>query len=122
MYGFTPQFDFSFCIGSHLDQIGIGKFDVQFSFESGAKIAMQGDIDLFRGGEQIAQWSEDAGWSSLHFRDLLNQSVQRGRVVNKRLIELQFTDGLVLHLHDSSDQYESMQIYPSDSESSVIVI
>jgi hypothetical protein len=122
MYRFAPDLDFSFCIGSSLAQIAIGKYDVQFKFGSGATIAVQSKAVVFCQKEPIANWSEDNGWSSLAFHGLLNQSVVRGIVVDERTIELQFSEGLVLRLYDESDEYESMQIYLPAPNSDIIVV
>jgi hypothetical protein len=103
MYRFAPDFDLRFCVGSSLDQISIGRYDVQFTFGFGATIAVQSKAVVFRQEEPIANWSEDNGWSSLAFHGLLNQSVVRGIVFNERTIELQFTEGLALRLYDESD-------------------
>jgi len=40
----------------------------------------------------------------------MNTEVRRCEIVNERLIVLQFDNGIEMHLEDSSDQYESMQI------------
>jgi hypothetical protein len=40
----------------------------------------------------------------------MNAEVSRCEVVNDRLIVFEFDNGIAMHLEDSSDQYESMQI------------
>jgi hypothetical protein len=42
--------------------------------------------------------------------------------VDSKLLSIMFADSFVLELVDSSDQYESMQIYPHGSSDSMIVI
>jgi hypothetical protein len=111
MYLIPPDFDFSFCVGSTLNQIALGKYDVQFAFDSGAGIAVQSKATLICDGTTVAVWSEEEGWSSLAFQDLLNQSVESGEVIDERAFELHFTANFVLRLHDTSDQYESLRIH-----------
>ena len=116
----APGLDLSFCIGHSLDQIAIGKFDVQFKFGSGVTLALQSEGELVQSGAVVATWTELAGWSSLAFFPLLNQTVARARVFDERTIELQFSEGQVLRLFDNSDQFESMQIFGPGKELLVI--
>lgn len=111
MYRISPDLDLSFCVGSTLNQIALGKYDVQFVFDSGAKIAVQSNAVLIRHRTTVAVWTEEAGWSSLAFQGLHNQSVVSGAVTDERTLELHFTANFVLRLRDTADQYESMQIY-----------
>jgi hypothetical protein len=122
MYGIPENFDLSIILGFDLNMISQGRYDVQFSFDASATICLQGIASVLQNGTEIAVWSEENNWSSLGFQKLLNQSVESVLVPNNRLIEIHFKNGLVLQLHDSSDQYESMQIYfPNDSLPSVII-
>lgn len=122
MYGIPENFDLSIILGSDLNMISQGRYDVQFSFDAGIKICLQGIASVLQSGTEIAIWSEEKNWSSLGFQKLLNQSVESVLAPNIRLIEIHFKNSLVLQLHDSSDQYESMQIYFSnDSLPSVII-
>jgi hypothetical protein len=67
-------------------------------------------VNLFRDGKQIAHW-EEGRWPEHGFFDIMNVKVRRCDVPNDRLIVLEFENGIAMHLEDSSDQYESMQIY-----------
>ena len=122
MHDIPSNFDLSFCVGSHLEQVAVGKYDLQLCFESGARISLQCNVRILQNDKLLAEWSEDAGWSSVAFQDLLNQRVENGRVVAGRVIELQFQNHLVLQLHADSEQFESMQIRLPDPTSSLIVI
>ncbi|MGI2139269.1 hypothetical protein [Shewanella baltica] len=122
MYGIPENFDLSIILGSDLNMISQGRYDVQFSFDAGATICLQGMASVLQRGTEIAVWSEENNWSSLGFQKLFNQSVESVLLPNTRLIEIHFKNDLVLQLHDSSEQYESMQIYyPNDSLPSVII-
>jgi hypothetical protein len=122
MYRFAPNFDLGFCVGSSLDQIAIGKYDVQFKFGSGATIAVQSQATVLCREEPVANWTESEGWSSLAYHRLLNEQVTKGIVIDERTIEIQFTENLALRIYDNSDQYESMQIYLPAPCSGIIVI
>jgi hypothetical protein len=120
MYRFSPDFDVSFCIGHSLNQIAIGKYDVQFNFDSGVTIALQSHAEVLGQDKLIASWSAPSGWSSLTFCELLNRTVTHAHVLTERIIEIQFSDDFVLRLHDNSDQFESIQIFGKDQDLIVI--
>lgn len=122
MYGIPENLDLSIILGSDLNMISQGRYDVQFSFDASLTICLQGIASVLQNGIEIAVWNKENNWSSLGFQKLLNQSVEGVLLPNNRLIEINFKNGLVLQLHDSSDQYETMQIYfPNDSLPSVMI-
>ena len=90
----------------------IGRYDVQFNFASGRRICVQGNVEVLRGADILAEWNEENGWSSTAFFALLNAPIEGFSVSNDRLLVISLAGGLLLKLHDSSDQYECMQIYP----------
>lgn len=120
MYRIPIDLDLSFCVGASLNQIAVGKFDVQFIFDSGARIALQSEAEVIESEEVVAHWSEEGGWSSIAFHSLLNSDVIRGLVPNETTIELHFSNGQLLRLYDNSNQFESMQIYRPGQDSIVI--
>ena len=122
MHDIPSNFDLGFCVGSDLEQVAVGKYDLQLCFDSGARISLQCTVRLLQKNSLLAEWNEDAGWSSVAFQRLLNERVESGRVVAGRVIELQFPNDLVLQLHASSEQFESMQIHLPDPTSPLIVI
>lgn len=44
------------------------------------------------------------------FYEIMNTEIIRCEFVNECLIVLEFINGVLMHLEDSSDQYECMQI------------
>ena len=123
MYGVPLDLDLQSIIGNDLNLVGLGKYDVQLNFDgSGVKICIQGDITLMEDKQVIAVWNEKGHWSSLAFQKLLNATVEGYAVPIKRLLEISFKNNLILHLHDNSDQYETMQIYFDDKSFSTIII
>lgn len=87
----------------------MGQFDLQFTFGS-ISFAVTSPVNLFRDGKLVAHW-EEGRWPDARFYDIMNAEVRRCEVVNDRLILLEFENGIAMHLEDSSDQYECMQIY-----------
>jgi hypothetical protein len=122
MYGFTSDLMIECLIASDLQQICIGKCDVQFRSGSGTLIAVQGGARILKNDTKTAVWSEENSWDTPAFYELLNHSVTRYAVLNRNVLHLDFDNGLVLELTDNSDQYESMQIYPNGESGQIIVI
>ncbi|WP_061238259.1 hypothetical protein [Ectopseudomonas composti] len=122
MYRVPEDLDFTSILGADLNIISLGRYDVQFSFDAKAIICLQSKATLLQNGMEIATWDDESNWSSLSFQRLLNQTVESFSVPHDQLIQIQFTNDLTLQLHDSSDQYESMQIYFSNEELPAIII
>jgi hypothetical protein len=116
------DFDFGFCIDSHLERITLGRHDLQFGFESGATISLDCNVLVIRDGSALAEWDDEAGWSSLAFRLLLNARVEGARVLDGSVFELQFPGGVALQLHPDFDKPESLQIRVADPSAPIIVV
>lgn len=108
MYRIPKELDLSPVVGEFTTQIRVGQFDLQFTFGD-VNFAVQSPVNVFRREERIAHW-EEGKWPDPGFYDLMNTEVVRCQIVNDRLIIIAFASGLEMHLEDSSDQYESMQI------------
>jgi len=108
MYRIPKDLDLSPVGGEFTTQVRVGQFDLQFTFGS-VNFAVQSPVNLFRAGKQVAHW-EEGKWPESGFFDIMNSNVTRCDVVHNRLIKLEFENGLEMHLEDSSDQYECMQI------------
>jgi hypothetical protein len=108
MYRIPADLDLSSVIREFTTQVRVGQFDLQFTFGP-VNFAVQSPVKLFRDGEIIARW-EEGRWPDSGFYDIMNTPVRRCEVVSDRLIVFEFENGIAMHLEDSSDQYESMQI------------
>jgi hypothetical protein len=100
-------------------QVRVGQFDLQFSFGR-VNFAVQSPVSLFRDGKLIAHWDEGR-WPDPGFYEIMNTAVHRCDIVNDRLIVFEFENGIAMHLEDSSDQYECIQISFEGSPSQVII-
>ncbi len=122
MYRFPADLDLNEIIGSNLDQICLGGFDVQFVFSSKTRICVQSHVSVFENNDLAVKWDGKNNWSNLSFHRLLNATVQSYKVINDQALEIQFSGALKLQLHDDSDQYESMQIYrPGDANRPIVI-
>jgi len=108
MYGIPHNLDLSRVVGEFTTQVRVGQFDLQFTFGP-VNFAVQTPVNLFRDFKLVAHW-EQGRWPDPGFYDIMNVKVRRCEAVNDRLIVFEFENGLTMHLEDSSDQYESMQI------------
>jgi hypothetical protein len=108
MYRIPASLDLSPVLGEFTTQLRVGQFDLQFTLGP-VNFAVQSPVRLVRGGEVIARWQE-AKWPDPGFFEIMNTKVSRYTIPNDRTIVLEFENGITMHLEDSSDQYESMQI------------
>lgn len=108
MYRIPKELDLSPVVGQVTTQVRVGQFDLQFTFGP-VNFAIQSPVNLFRDGKVVAHW-EEGTWPDPGFYDVMNVAITRCEVANDRLIVAEFDNGLVMHLEDSSDQYECMQI------------
>lgn len=112
MYGFPKDLELGDIAGSEIQQICLGRSDVQFRFSTERTICAQALVEVFRDEELVSVWTQDGNWSNVSFQMLLGVAVDNYAVLHERLLEIRFKDGLKLHLHDNSAQFESVQIYP----------
>ena len=115
MYQIPKDLDLSPVVGRFTTQLRIGSADLQFRFDNGSRLpgavnfAVWSVVDLFRAGERFAHW-ELGTWPDPGFYEILNIEVARWRVPNDRLIVLEFTNGIEMHLEVDSGPYESLGI------------
>jgi hypothetical protein len=108
MYRIPADLDLTLVVGEFTTQVRVGQFDIQFTFGP-VKFAVQSPVNLFRDGEFVGHW-EAGRWPNPKFYEIMNIAVRRCEVVSDRRIVLEFDNGITMHLEDSSDQYECMQI------------
>ena len=109
MYRIPSNLDLSPVTGQFTTQVQVGQFDLQLTFGI-VHFAIQSPVNLFRDGELFARW-EGGQWPEPGFYEIINSNVRRCEVVNERLIAIEFENGIVMHLEDNWDEFESMQIY-----------
>ena len=90
MYRFSEDLDLKEIVGSEIQQICVGRYNVQFHFHSGTNIGGQADVTLLDGVGEIGRWTEDTNWSTLAFQKLLNIRVTNYSVPNDQLLQIEF--------------------------------
>jgi hypothetical protein len=119
MYRIPANLDLSPVVGEFTTQVRVGQFDRQFTFGR-VNFAVQSPVTLFRNGKIAAQW-EQGRWPDPGFYEIMNTEVRRCEVASDRLIVFEFDNGIAMHLEDSSDQYECMQIAFEGEQSQWII-
>jgi hypothetical protein len=114
MFGVPANLDLSQLIGDYLTAIQLGQFDLQFKFGSGISICVQGDWQLRKASSELIDQAVDPPASREFYRvhRLLDKTVTNFTVDPPRSFTLYFDDGFSLTVFDSSQQFESFQIWP----------
>jgi hypothetical protein len=120
MYRIPDDLDLSPVVGEFTTQVRVGQFDLQFTFGL-VSFSVWSPVDVFLDGKLLAHW-EEGRWPDPGFYDIMNTEVRRCEAVNDRLIVFEFENGIEMHLEDSSDQYECMQISFEGEQSQWIII
>jgi hypothetical protein len=109
MYRIPLDLDLSRLVGSEINQICLGRHDVQFKFSGLCHISTQITVIVKHEDDLISSWNEN--WSTADFQMLLNRKIEGYSIPDDRSLVIVFCGGYTLMLRDDSDQYESMQIW-----------
>lgn len=119
MYGFPEDLDLSQMVGHETTQFCVGPYDLQFTFGT-VEFAVQSTVELNRNGALIGVWKSGV-WPSTDFYQVFGSPVAWVQVVDRKRLVIALANGLELHLLDTSDQFESLQIYAGGLEGIHIV-
>jgi len=115
MYGVPANIDLTFLNGAELVQIALGRYQIQFHFHSGASVTVDGDWNLTDASGIVVDRSyHTTARPPYRLHQLIGQTVVGTVVSAPTSVSLQFADGEVLQLIDSSESYESFQIQPGN--------
>lgn len=115
MYGVPTDLDLDIFTGAGLEQVCVGQFHVQFNFEGGRSIGVEGRWQILgQLGDPFADVARGAIGTAVPFHPLLGQRVVGGSVHPPEWFELRFEGGFALRIFDDSEQYESFSIQPGD--------
>ena len=109
MYGFPADLDLSPALGQETTQLCVGPYDLQFSFGN-VSFSIQSRVELLRDETVTAIW-EAGQWPGPSFYQMFNTPVVGFTVLDKYRLRVRLGNGYELQLTDTSEQYESMQIY-----------
>ena len=112
MYGVPPDLDLSPFVGADLNQIGLGRFQVQFHFGGAGEIACESLWELRApGGELIDAECPHESRDCYRLHHLLDQQVVRYTLDPPRSFTLVFGTCHALTVYDDSEQYESVTVW-----------
>jgi len=114
MYGVPQNLESLPLAGTSLSQLSLGPHIVHFIFDSGHQITAEGKVEVMQDDAVVAVWDQSNGWSSIAYQSLFRIPVSRCLVPNSKLFVIAFKGGLALHIHDSSEQFESFSVHPGD--------
>ena len=116
MYGVPSDLDLSRFKGATLIFLGIGEFQVQFSFQPKCSISAEGKWELRDSAGVLVDESADTNAERDFYRlhIILGKSVESYSVSAPDSFSLRFESGHTLTVFDDSKQYESFSIQPGD--------
>jgi len=113
MYGVTDRIDLSKFVGTTLEQISIGSYQIIFRFGPGCFIAAEGRwLLLGPDGSVVDQSEEPDERDAYRVHICLGQRVAAATPEPPDAISITFDTGHVLRFVDDSEQYESFSIQP----------
>jgi len=123
MYGVPKQLDLTPFIGTTLDYIGVGKYQIQFVFagdpwiEKHRVVTAEGYWEM-RDPQSVVidKATENDDRDAFRIHRLLSHRVTEVKVSPPESFTFVFDNGWTLTLVDDSSEYESCHIYIGDSE------
>jgi hypothetical protein len=114
MYGVPADLDLGFLRGAEVVQVCLGLWQVQFHFHPVGSIFVVGRWELVDAtGVELDRSYDSSDRPPYQLHRLLGSSVEGTEVTPPDCFALRFAGGDVLRVFDSSDQFESFEIYPS---------
>ena len=112
MYGLDPDTDVSALAGCMLTFVGFGQHQLQLAF-SGAtdcSISVEGEYIVSDGSSAAAVKYTDAADGAQALLRLLGRTVGTANVPYNGTVRIDFNEGSVVEVLDSSSKYESYQL------------
>jgi hypothetical protein len=113
MYRLSPTAseDFAYLKGGEVEQVCVGKYDLQLHLHPRGHISIWSTCTLLAAsGATMDTWVDGVRSDRFLFCDLIGCTVSDVLVTDERTLVLKFTDGRSLVLLDTSDQYESFSV------------
>jgi hypothetical protein len=120
MYGFPSSLDLLAMVGQSATQLHVGQFDLQFNLGP-VHFTVESPVTLYRGDTAVARWEAER-WPDAGFQEILNVKVAGYEVASNKLLVIAFANGMVMHLADSSDRCESLQITVSTDPPATVIV
>ncbi len=122
MYGVPEQLDLAPFVGTTLDCIGLGKYQIQFFFSGDPRTKKNCGVTVEGYWEArdaqsavIDKAAENDDRDVYRIHRLLSRTVTRTKVNPPESFTLVFDNGWTLTFFDNSSQYESCHVWDGDS-------
>ena len=111
MHGVPADLPIQPFVGQELNEICVGRFQIQLHFSGAGRISVEGGWELRDGaGDIVDRAAEPESRESYRIHRLLDVAVTRFSIDPPRSFTLFFNNGLALTVFDDSEQYESFAI------------
>lgn len=121
MYGVPASLPLAHFIGQELNQIAIGRFQVQLHFSGTGSISIEGSWELRDAQGTLVDKSQDhVERDCYRVHRVLDLPVERFEIDPPRSFTLVFSSGHSLTVFDDSEQYESFSVHLNGLPSSYI--
>jgi len=107
----SADFDLSDIVGRQLNQIGVGRWDVQFAFDCTRVIQSMGKITVTSAAETVIAF--DGEWIDISpISDVVGLEVVAWNKVDDYSFSITMDEGHVITIHTSDSPYEELIIHP----------
>ena len=113
MYGLPKDVDLSFLNSREVIQICVGIHQLVVNFDGDACISVESAIESQSDGDAVT-WSSGSVSGASAILDVLGTHSRSITVSDNGCLELKFTNGSVLRIFDSNEDYESYELHGPD--------
>jgi hypothetical protein len=109
MYSFAENIDLAPLIGSEIEQVCVGMFDLQLRLSARIGITAYETIRVERGSESHI-WRKGDPTTGSHFTQLVGCRILRSRRIDESLLHIYLSKDFTLELRDDLKEYETFTI------------
>ena len=111
--GVTRNLDLSALIGLCVQQVALGKHQLQIKLSDSGSIHVDSSVELYdASGNLLESWRSDVHLESTALVSLLGREIVATAVHPPRRLDIVFDGGLTMRLIESQNSFESFQIEP----------
>jgi hypothetical protein len=111
MHALTADFDIPDIVGRQLNQVGVGKWDVQFCFDCTRIIQSMGKVEIAVAGKSTIVF--DREWIDMSpIQKIVGLDVSAWARLSDYSFSVTLTDGSTITFHCSDSQYEEIIVQP----------
>ena len=113
MYGVPADLPLDRFVGVALNQVALGRFQIQFHFGEAGYFLVEGNWELRNvHGDLIDRHRDDAERETYRIHKIIGQEVVSYDIVVPLSFTLHFKNDFALTIYDASTEFESFSMYP----------